>query len=74
MLFPLFSTCVVDTIGKFATSINNTSGTGGKIYQRYRWQNLPAVPVAKFATCVVDVIFGAWGKMIHEKKLKQKIS
>jgi hypothetical protein len=30
-LFPLFATGVVDTGGKFATSTNNTSGTGGKI-------------------------------------------
>jgi hypothetical protein len=48
----LFATCVVDTIGKFATSINNTSGTGGKIYQRYRWQNLPPVSLMLFS--------GAW--------------
>ncbi len=37
MLFPLFATGVVDTGGKFATGINNTSETGGKICHRSRW-------------------------------------
>jgi hypothetical protein len=30
ILFPLFTLGVDDTVGKFATIINNTSGTGGK--------------------------------------------
>jgi hypothetical protein len=30
-LFPYFATGVVDTGGKFATGINNTSETGGKL-------------------------------------------
>jgi hypothetical protein len=30
ILIPLFATGVVDTGGKFASGINNTSGTGGK--------------------------------------------
>jgi hypothetical protein len=30
ILFPLFATGVIDTGGKFATGINNTSKTGGK--------------------------------------------
>jgi hypothetical protein len=36
ILFPLFDTCVIDTGGKFATGINNTTGTVGKICRRYR--------------------------------------
>jgi hypothetical protein len=31
ILFPLFATGVIDTGGKFATGINNSSETGGKI-------------------------------------------
>jgi hypothetical protein len=31
-LFPLFAIGIIDTGGKFATSINNTSKTGGKIF------------------------------------------
>jgi hypothetical protein len=31
-----FAAGVVDTGGKFATGINNTSGTGGKICRRCR--------------------------------------
>jgi hypothetical protein len=34
LLFPLFTTGVVDTGDKFATGVNNTSGTGGKICRR----------------------------------------
>jgi hypothetical protein len=44
----------------------------------------PAVLVAKFAASAIDtggkfemttmLFSGAWGKMIHEKNLKQKIS
>ena len=30
-MFPLFAAGIVDTGGKFATGINNTSGTGGKL-------------------------------------------
>jgi hypothetical protein len=30
ILFPLFTTGVIDTGGKFATGINNTCKTGGK--------------------------------------------
>jgi hypothetical protein len=36
-LFPLFADGIIDTGGKFATSINNTSKTGGK--------NLSLIPV-----------------------------
>ncbi len=34
MLFQLFATGVIDTGGKFATGVNNTSETGGKICRR----------------------------------------
>ncbi len=32
-----FATGVIDTVGKFATGINNTSEIGGKICRRRRW-------------------------------------
>jgi hypothetical protein len=35
MLFPLFATGVAGTGGKFATGINNTSRTGGKIFHQF---------------------------------------
>ncbi len=90
-MFPLFATGVVDTGGKFADSINGTSGIGCKF----------AAGVVdtggKFATGVVDTggapwlanisanfrkkfemtlmpLTEAWGKMIHEKNQKKKIS
>jgi hypothetical protein len=40
-MFPLFATGVIDTCGKFATSINNTSETGGKICRQ-----VSLIPVA----------------------------
>jgi hypothetical protein len=94
----------------FATGVNNTSGTGGKICRWYPVANLPPVAFdtggnfatdvidtgGKFATGVVDtggapwlanisanfrknwnalmLFSGAWGKVIHGKNLKQKLS
>jgi hypothetical protein len=36
-----FAAGIIDTGGKFATGINNTSGTGGKIFR------LSSIPVLK---------------------------
>jgi hypothetical protein len=57
-------------------------------HQQYWWQNLPAlllIPVRCTLTCedlremlkkfeiTLLLFLGAWGKMTHEKNLKQKI-
>ncbi len=86
-MFASFASGIVDTGGKFATGINNTSGTAAKF--------AAGVPDTggKFATGVFDTgslrtsphIFkkfertlmlfsGAWRRLIHEENLKQKIS
>jgi hypothetical protein len=79
----LSGVCSLILFPLFATGVNNTSGTGGKIFDASVINT-----GGKFATGVVDtggtltcefemtlVLFsGAWGKVIHEKNLKQKIS
>ncbi len=71
---------VVDTGGKFATGVNNTRGTGGKICRRcrwHRWCTLTCEYLCKFSKkfeMILILLSGAWGKVIHEKNLKQKIS
>jgi hypothetical protein len=65
---------------KFATGINNTSGTGGKICHRcrwYRWCTLTCEYLREFAKnfeMALMLFSGAWTKMIHERNLKQKVS
>ncbi len=57
---------VVDSRGKFATGIKNTSGAGGKIYRRCRWYRWCTL------TCEIKITLmlfsGAYIRMIHEKK------
>jgi hypothetical protein len=55
-----FAAGVVDTGGKFAAGVVDTGG------------NLP--PVLLTPVVHLDLLSGAWGKAIHEKNLKQKIS
>jgi hypothetical protein len=75
-----FATGAVDSGGKFAAGINNTSGTGGKIYRRrchLYWCTLTCKNLHEFSRkfeMTQKLFSGAWGKMIHEKTLKQKIS
>ncbi len=75
-----FANGIVDTGGKFATGINSTSETGGKICHRcrwYRWSTLSCEYLREFSKkfeTVLMVYSGAWGKLIHEKNQKQKIS
>ncbi len=80
-----FSTGVVDTGAKFAagivaTGVNNTRETGGKIFRRCRWHRgctLTCEYLREFSKkfeMILMLISGAWGKVIHEKNLKQKIS
>ncbi len=56
MLFRLFATGVIDTGGKFAAGIHNTSETGGKICRRCRWHLAAGVvdTGGNFAPGVVD--------------------
>jgi hypothetical protein len=69
---------IVDTRGNFATDINNTSGTGGKIRRRcrwYRWCTLTCEYLREFSKKIVMtlVLFSeAWGKRIHEKEIWSK--
>jgi hypothetical protein len=57
----------------FATGINNTSKTGGKICRRcrwYRWSTLSCKYLREFSRkfeTALMVYSGAWGKLIHEK-------
>jgi hypothetical protein len=64
-----FATGVVDTGGKFAVGVVDTGG------------NLPPVvhldlriSLRIFEKFIILLFSGAWGKVIHEKNLKQKIS
>jgi hypothetical protein len=73
-----FAAGIVDTGGKFATGINNTTkklvakfatgvvDTGG--------QPLAAREFSKKFETTLMVYSRAWGKLIHEKNQKQKIS
>ncbi len=69
---------IVDTGGKFATGVNNTRGTGG-ICHRCRWHwwcTLTCENLREFLKKIemtVKLFSGVWGKVIHEKNLKQKI-
>ncbi len=75
ILFPLFATGIVDTGGKFATGINNTSETGVKICRR--WCTLTCEYLRKFSKkfeTVLTEYSGAGGKLILQKNQKQKIS
>jgi hypothetical protein len=72
-----FAAGVVDTGGKFATGVVDTGGnfaagvldTGGQPWAA----NISANFRQKFETALM-VYSGAWGKLIHEKNQKQKIS
>ncbi len=76
---------IFDTGGKFATGVNNTSGNGGKICRRcrwyrcrwHRWCTLTCEYLREFSKKFemnLMLFSGAWGKVIHEKNRKQKIS
>jgi hypothetical protein len=63
-LFPLFAAGVVP-VGEFATGINNTSETGGKICEYFR-------EFSKKFEMVLMGYSGAGGKLIHEKTRSKK--
>ncbi len=64
-MFPLFAASVIDTGGKFAVGIKNTSGIDGKF----------AVGIVdssgKFSTCVIDTCRAPWLANISAKFLKK---
>jgi hypothetical protein len=86
-LFPSFATGVIDTGGKFAAGVVDT---GGKLppVSLIPAANLPPVsliPVVHLYLRISPRIFekfetvlmgysGAWGRLIHEKNQKQKVS
>jgi hypothetical protein len=79
-LFPLFAIGVVDTGSKFTTYINDTSDISGKftpsVVDTMQWCTLICKYLCKFAKKIemTQVLFsGSWGKVIHEKNLKQNI-
>ncbi len=67
---------VVDTGGKFAAGINDTSGIGGKFAAGVVC-TLTCKYLCEFAKkfeMTLMLLSEAWGKMINEKNQKQKIS
>jgi hypothetical protein len=67
-LLAKFAAGVVDTGGKFAAGVVDTGGkfaTGVCEYLR---------EFSKKFEMILMLLSGAWGKVIHEKNLKQKIS
>jgi hypothetical protein len=71
ILISLFATGVADTGGKFTAGVVDTCGnfTGGQPLAA----NISANCRKKFKTALM-VYSRAWGKLIHEKNQKQKIS
>jgi hypothetical protein len=79
-LIPVTICCpIVDTSGKFATGINNTSESGGKFSSGVvdtggKFAVRVVVTVGEFAKKFITVLmeyFGARGKLSHEKNQKQ---
>jgi hypothetical protein len=67
----LRGTGVVDTGGKFAAGVVDTGGN-----LRHRWCTLTCEYLRKFSKKFemnLMLLSGAWGKVIYEKNLKQKI-
>jgi hypothetical protein len=65
------STTQGELVAKFAAGVVDT---GGKLH---RWCTLTCEYLRKFLKkfeMILMLLSGAWGKMIHEKNLKQKIS
>ncbi len=69
-MFPLFATGVVDTGGKFATSINDSSSTGAKFTDSVI--DTLAYEFLKKFEMALRLFSGARGKMIHKKTLSKK--
>ncbi len=73
-----FAAGVVDTVGKFAAGIVNTGGNLPPVSLtpvRRRWCTLTCEYLCEFSKkfeMILMLLSGAWGKVIHEKNLKQK--
>jgi hypothetical protein len=90
ILFPLFATGVVETGGNLPPAANLPPVSLTPVANLPPVSTTQGELVAKFAAGVVDLrisprifekfemiltlLSGAWGKVIHEKNLKQKIS
>ncbi len=61
-----FAAGVFDTSGKFAAGVNDTGGAP--------WLANISANFRKKFEMILMLFSGAWGKVIHEKNLKQKIS
>jgi hypothetical protein len=71
-----FAAGVVDTGDKFATSVIDTGSNFAADVVLYRWCTLTCEYFRKFLKkfkMTLALFSGAWGKIIHEKNLKQKI-
>jgi hypothetical protein len=80
MVFPLVAIRVVDTGGKFAAGINDTGCIGVKFAAGVvdtgggPWLANISTNIRKKFEMTLMPLSEAWGKMIHEKNQKQKIS
>jgi hypothetical protein len=67
-----FAAGIVDTICKFATGINNTPELLIPVSLLVHLNLRISPQIFKIMEMTLILFSGAWGKMIHEKKLKQK--
>jgi hypothetical protein len=71
-----FAAGVVDTGDKFAKSVVDTGSNFAADVVLYRWCTLTCEYFCKLLKKIkmtLALFSGAWGKIIHEKNLKQKI-
>ncbi len=64
-----FDAGVLDTVGKFAAGVD----TGGNFAAILPPVSLHCKYLREFSKMTLVLFSGAWGKMIHEQNLKQKI-
>jgi hypothetical protein len=71
-----FAAGVVDTGGKFATGVVDTGGNfaAGSLIPVVNLDLRISTRISRKFETVLMVYSGAWGKLIHEKNQKQKIS
>jgi hypothetical protein len=73
-LLPLFATGVIDTGGKFVAGVVDTGGNFPPVLLIPMVHLHLQISLRIFEKFVMNQMLfsGAWGKMIHEKNLKQK--
>jgi hypothetical protein len=65
------STTQAELVAKFAAGVVDTGGN----FARHQWKNCEyLLEFSKKFEMPLQLYSGAWGKVIHEKNLKQKIS